>query len=259
MSRTCSSAVERLGLESAIMTKNKILIIAVLGILMINFASADVIPEYSHPLSRCVKFVNINDFSDVVLIGFYTGVGVYTGVGGNTYEAYQIENDECLDKGYKFNRLNIYWTTKENFDHLDIKKLKLDSEKFASSGQDDDGNPLYSYVYSPADLTLLLEDIEPYGGYIYKNNPLIKETIEYSVAGYSDGKLVVYKSKQTSEYNNGKSNKVETFEKPNINNKEPINPTITPEPTQNIEPQPVKKSFWNSISCFIKRLFGGSC
>ena len=74
-----------------------------------------------------------------------------------------------------------------------------------------------------------------------------------------DGKLVVYKSKQTSEYNNGQSNKVETFEKPKVNNVEPINPTLTPEQTQNPEPQPVKIDFWNSISCFFKRLFGGSC
>lgn len=235
------------------MIKNIILIIAVLGILMMNFASADDIPENSHPLSRCVKFVNINDFSDVVLIGFYTGPVV------NKYEAYQIENDKCLDKGYKFNTLYIYWTTKEIFNSLNLKDLKLLSEKVASGGWDDEGNPLYYDVYSPADLTLLLEDIESYGGYIDETNPLIKETIEYSVAGYSDGKLVVYKSKQTSEYNNGQSNKVETFEKPKINNKEPINPTPTPVPTQNLEPQPVKKDFWNSISCFIKRLFGGSC
>ena len=85
-----------------------ILIIAILGILMINFASADSIPGNSHSISRCVKFVNINDFSDVVLIGYYTGPMV------DTYEAYQIENDTCLDKGYKFNTLDIYWTTKEN-------------------------------------------------------------------------------------------------------------------------------------------------
>ena len=61
------------------------------------------------------------------------------------------------------------------------------------------------------------------------------------------------------EHNNGLSNKVETFEKPNINNKEPINPTPTSELTQNLIQQPVKKSFWNSISCFFKRLFGGNC
>ena len=234
-----------------------ILIIAVLGILigisMINFASADAIPKNSHAISRCVKFVNINDFSDVVLIGFYTGPMV------DTYEAYQIEDDKCLDKGYKFNTLSIYWTTKEKFDSLNLKGLKLDCEKVESSGRDGEGNPLYYDVYSPADLTLLLEDVEPYGGYVSIINPLIKETIEYSVAGYSDGKLVVYISKRTSEYSMGLSEKVETFEKPNINNKESINHTSAPEPIQNPEPQPVEKGFWNSISCFFERLFGGSC
>ena len=220
---------------------------------MINFASADTIPENSHPFSRCVKFVNINDFSDVVLIGFYTGPMV------DTYKAYQIENDKCLDKGYKFNKLNIYWIQKEKFDNINLNYLPINSKKIATSGLDDEGNTLYYDVYSPADLILLLEDIKPYGGYINETNPLIKETIEYSVAGYSDGKLIVYKSKQTSEYNNGQSNKVETFEKPNINNKLPINPISTPELTQNPEPQPVKNGFRDLISYFFKRLFGGSC
>ncbi|MCZ7401932.1 MAG: hypothetical protein O8C61_06900 [Candidatus Methanoperedens sp.] len=234
------------------MTKNMILIISVLGILMINFASADVPPENSHPLNRCVKFVNLNNFSDVVLIGYYTGPMV-------KYEAYQIENDKCLDKGYKLNSLYIYWTTKEKFHSINLENLKLDSKKVAWSGGDDgNGNTVYYDVYSPANLTLLLENIEPYGGYVNENNPLINETIEYSVAGYSDGKLVVYISKKTSEYNNGQSAKVETFEKPDINNKESIS-TPTPEPTQNPEPQPVKTGFWNSISCFFKKLFGGSC
>lgn len=235
------------------MTKNIILIIVVLGILIINFASADSIPENSRALSRCVKFVNLNDFSDIVLIGFYTGPMV------DTYEAYQIENDKCLDKGYKFNTLGIYWTTKEKFNSINLKDLKLDCDKVESSGTDYEGNPIYYEVYSPADLTLLLEDVEPAGGYVSKINPLIKETIEYSVAGYSDGKLVVYKSKRTSEYRMGLSEKVKTFEKPNINNREYINHTSAPDPIQNPEPQPAKKGFWSSISCFFERLFGGSC
>jgi len=235
------------------MTKNMILIIAVIGILMINFASADVPPENSHPLSRCVKFVNLNNFSDVVLIGYYTGPTIGWG-------AYQIENDKCLDKGYKFNTLYIYWTTKEKFHSINLVDLKLVSKKVALNGANDDkGNQAYIDVYSPADLILLLENIEPYGGYVNENNPLINETIEYSIAGYSDGKLVVYISKRTSEYNNGQSAKVETFEKPNINNQEPVYPTPTPEPTQNPEPLQVKKGFWNSISCFFKKLFGRSC
>jgi len=224
-----------------------------IGISVINFASADSVPGNSHRLSRCVKFVNINDFPDVVLIGFYTGPMV------DTYEAYQVEGGKCLDKGYKFNTLGIYWTTEEKFNSLNLEDLKLDCEKVASSGIDDEGNPLYYEVCSPADLTLLLEDVEPDGGHVSKINPLIKEIVEYSIAGYSNGKLVVYKSKQTSEYSMGIPEKVETFEKPNINNKESINHTSAPDPIQNPEPQPMKKGFWSSISCFFERVFGGSC
>jgi len=220
------------------------------------FVSADFIPENSYPFDRCVKFVNLNEFPDVVLIGYYTGPMI------DTYEAYQIQDNTCLDKGYKFNSLSIYWTTKEKFNTLDLKNLKLESEKVAIGGRDDDGNPIYMDVYSPSDLVLLLEHIEPYGGYVDESNPLIKETIEYSIAGFSDEKLIVYKSKQTFEYNNGQSNKVETFNKPSVNNQKPnptpepnINPTPNPEPTPTPEPQ----GFWSKIGCLFKRLFGGSC
>ena len=258
------------------MTKNIILIIAVLVILSINFASADVPPENSHPINRCIKFVNLNDFSDIVLIGYYTGPMIHS------YEAYKIENDKCLEKGYKLNSFSIYWTTKERFNSLNLSELKLNSEKFTGGGVDDQAT--YRDVYSPADLIFLLGDILGYGDYVDENNPLMDETIDYSVAGYSDGKLVVYISKKISGYNIGPQT-VENFKKPNINNKEPIFPTLTPEPTknpetfekpnvtdkepiystltpqqtQNPEPQPVKHSFWNSISCFFKKLFGGSC
>jgi len=146
-----------------------------------------------------------------------------------------------------------------------------------------DDKATYRDVYSPADLIYLSGDIVGYGDYVDKTDPLINKIVEYSVAGYSDGKLVVYISKKISEYNNGQSDKVETFEKPIINHKEPIFPTLTPKPTENPEtfekpnitykepiystpvpdttqnPEPVKKSFWNSISCFFKKLFGGSC
>jgi len=221
-----------------LMMKKLFLIMAIIGILAVSFVSADVIPGNSHSLSRCDKFVNLNEFSDIVLIGYYTGPMV------DTYEAYQIENNDCLEKGYKFNSLNIYWATKEKFDALDIENLNV------------------------ADLTLLLEDVEPYGGYVDESNPLIKETIEYSIAGFKDGNLIIYKSKQTSEYNDGQSNKVETFDKPNVDSQEPTpEPTPTPEPEPQPEPTPEPtpepqsfwSNFWSKIGCFFKTLFGGSC
>lgn len=152
------------------------------AVLFSSVAPADVIPGGSHPVGRCVKVVNLNEFPDVVLIGYYTGPMV-------KYKAYQIQNNQCLYKGYKLNKFSVYWTTKEKFDSLDLKNLSL------------------------ADITFL-ENIQTYGGNADKSNPLIKEDIEYSIAGFSDGKLVLYKSRQISEYNNGAPKKVETFDSP---------------------------------------------
>jgi hypothetical protein len=202
--------------------------------------SADVIAPNSHSLSRCVKVVNLNEFPNTVLIGYITGPMV------DKYEAYQIKNNECLTKGYKFNSLSIYWATKEKFNLIDLKSLKL------------------------SDITLLLENIEPSGGYISDSNPLVKEDVEYSIAGFSNEKLIFYKSKQTSEYNNGSQKKIETFSNP-LKDKEPnkitstptLSPKITPTPSDQPivipTPEPVRRGFWQSIACFFSGLFGRGC
>jgi len=209
--------------------------------------SADVIPPNSHPLDRCVKVVNLNEFPNVVLIGYYTGPMV------QNYETYQIKNNECWTKGYKFNSLKIYWNTKDKSNSIDSNNL-------------------------------LLDNVEPYGGYVDQSNPLVKESVEYSIAGFSSGKLVLYKSKQTSEYNNGTPAEIETFANP-LQNTQPNNqnqqqkkitpkPTPTPTPSQNINktndqsnitptpapsPEPIKRGFWQSLICFFRGLFGRSC
>lgn len=199
---------------------------------------ADIVPPNSHLLVRCVKVVNLNEFPDVVLIGYYTGPMV------ENYESYQIKNNECWTKGYKFDSLKIYWNTKDKPNTIDPNNLLLDDVEFSE--------------------------------YVNQSNPLIKEDIEYSIAGFSGGKLVLYKSKQTSEYNNGTSKKVETFanplEKAEPNNQNPqpnkitTMPTTSPEITPATTEQPgvtspvlVKRGFWQSIICFFRGLFGRGC
>jgi len=135
--------------------------------------SADLIPDNSRPLSRCIKVVNLNEFPDLVLIGYHTGPMI------NKFVSYQIKNNECLTKGYKFNSLSIYWNTKDKPDSIEPSNL-------------------------------LLENVESNGVYISNDSPLVKEEIEYSLARFSDRKFVLYKSKQTLEYNNGTPKKIET-------------------------------------------------
>jgi len=123
--------------------------------------------------------------------------------------------------------------------------------------EDNSGNLTYANIDSIAyeginfssDLNLLTEKFAFGEGSVDNSNPLVKRDIEYSIAESSDGKLTLYKSKQTSEYNDGTPKKIETF-----NNTQP---TPTPQPTP--EPTPVKRGFWGSIGCFFKSIFGGSC
>jgi hypothetical protein len=149
-----------------------------------SIVSADIILPNTHSLNRCARVVNTNAFPDVVLIGYVTGPG------GSMREVYQINNNDCLTKGYKFNSLGIFWLTKEKFNSIGLRSLK------------------------PTDMTLLLENVETPGVYVVDSNPLVREDIEYSLAGFSGEKLILYKSKQTSEYNNGNPKKIETFSSP---------------------------------------------
>ncbi len=193
-------------------------------------ASADVIPPDSHLLSRCVKVVNLQEFPDLILVGYITGPMI------KEYEAYQIKNNECLTKGYKFNSLSIYWTTKTKFNAINLKNLQL------------------------SDMTLLFENIEVFGGYITNDNPLLKENIEYSIAGFSAEKLVLYISKQTSEYADQNQAVVKVFDNP-LKNEKASEAVLTPPPSAITEyiSEPTKKGFWYSIVCFLNKLIGKNC
>jgi hypothetical protein len=114
------------------------------------------------------------------LIGYLTGPTVQPN------ETYLVKNNECLTKGYKFNSLRIYWNT-----------------------------PDKPNVINPDNL--LTDQIEPYGHAVSEENPVIREEIDYSLAKDASGKLNLYKSKQVTEFNNGKPQQVEEYPNP-LNN-----------------------------------------
>ena len=137
--------------------------------------SADIIPPNSTSFKRCVKVVNLDDYPEIILIGSFSGP-MLTG-----FKTYEIKTGKCLTKGYKFNKLNIYWNTKDQVGNIDPEKL-------------------------------LIEKLEPNGGYVKKDNPLASEDIEYSLSKISDGKFVLYRSKLISKFNDGSPEKVDTFD-----------------------------------------------
>lgn len=186
------------------------LLMFMIGISIPSVSLADVpTPAGFHSPGLCAKIVNLDQFPNVVLIGYNYGV-VYT------VEPYVIKNNECLTKGYKFSLLDVYWTTKDNFNLVDLENLNL--------GKDGSSNSNYKI---PSDLVLLLKEVETlyFGELIPDSNPLIKGTIEYSITEnpisinpsyVAVEKYSLFKSKQISEYNDGTPAKVETFPNPNI-------------------------------------------
>ncbi|MCD4704791.1 hypothetical protein K8R66_01810 [bacterium] len=263
------------------------------AILFFSIASADVIPGNSHPLDRCVKIVNLDKFPDMYLIAYITGPMV------DKYETYIIKKDECLSKGYKFNQLKILAVKKSYLDSIGIdnfnpfkkilkKDIKLNKNLNCYYDSSDENSPCLDNiedwqeeVLSDKNVFVSDEEINPYGGYIDQNDSLIKEEINYSIAKFSDGKLVLYKSQQISEYNDGTPKKIETFDNSSNNNSSndsddnelndqnsQLNKTI-PVPVENLDAslpspelikiEPIKRNFWQSIVCFFQKLFTGSC
>jgi len=214
-------------------------------------AKADVVMPNFHQVGGCAKIVNLDKFTDVVLIGYITGPMV------SKYEAYQIKNNECLTRGYKFNSLSVYWTTKEKFKIIDLKNLNIKTEKVKSGGHDQNGNIIYYNKLTPADLSFLIDKMETGENYVEDSNPLIRNTEEYNVIKSIDGKYSLNKSKVTSEYNNGTPNKIETFgienpQKAVIDIKKIVEGGIQKVDVGVQEVKKVqKRGFWGSVWCFI--------
>ena len=203
--------------------------------LLTTSARADIIPENAHFLNRCVKFVNLDKFPDIVLIGKIKPVT--TGVSASTY---QIQNGECLHKDYKFNNFEIYWNTKEQGLVTEYSKL-------------------------------LNSDINIQGGYVSNTDPKIKEDIEYSIAGMNKAVPEIFMSKKTTEYNNGAATKVEIFDNPLTKKIAAVTPTPQAKPALTnetadsadvislVEPGSHNRGFWGTIVCFFRSWFGKSC
>ncbi|MBI2630046.1 hypothetical protein HYW76_03015 [Candidatus Pacearchaeota archaeon] len=187
---------------------------AILALCLLNFASADLIFPDTHPVERCVKLMNLNEYSNISLIVYIEGPTI------KGFEAYKLDtNPHCLPQIYKFATLTLYWIENENLGSINFQGL------------------------TPEIISKYLHPVSGMVGhnsyYIEDSNPLKKEDIELSIAGYSEKTLVLYKSKQVSEYNDGTPAKTEVFDNPNHRLNEP----------------PSNLGFFRSIWCFIKKIF----
>ncbi|MBI5134291.1 MAG: hypothetical protein HZA81_02815 [Candidatus Taylorbacteria bacterium] len=142
-----------------------------------SFASADIIPPGSKMLERCVKFVNLADFPEISLVAREFSPG------GEVVKSYRVKDGACLEKGYKFNKLSVYWTS------------KAEPESVVEENR-------------------VIENVGPMSGYIDEASPLSKEDIEFSLVRSPEGRIAAYKSKLVQTRADEKPGKSEFYNDP---------------------------------------------
>lgn len=194
------------------MKKITILGLVLLGLGFYSLVSADISrgPGW-HYVEYCSKITNLNEFPDIISIGVYRGATA-DGTG------FVINNNECIKGGYKFSTLAIGWIVKNKFKSINLNKLNIDAS------------------YLPTDINILSTDFPFYIGELKDNTHIKAVTTEYLI-NQKDGVISLNKSRETTEYNNGESSKIETFDSTSEN--------------QNVV-QPAKRGFWKVILCFFR-------
>lgn len=200
--------------------------------------------------------MNTEEFPDAYFISHLTGPMI------QGHENSLIDSDECLYYGYKFNTLQILAVSRDYVNTVGIDNIEASDPEIMVSD----------------------EDSPPATGYNDEDSPIIKETTEYSIAGFSENGLILYKSRFISEFDDGTPPEIETFQKPDFQDvrltfevvepEDPIVPPPMPEPPVEPEdplepvdpddqielpPMPEPEGFVAKIICFFKSLFGGSC
>jgi hypothetical protein len=160
-----------------------VLLIAGLSMTVISYS--DVILPETHVIDKCIKITNLNDYPEISLIGI-----IYE-LPGPIGDAYVINSDDCLHRGYRMCKFRVYAIRNDYIAGRNLKEIdwEFNENAFLSS--------------------ILLE---PYAGSVYDSNPLMEIQAYYKIAGFTDESVVLYKWKEIKCYNNGLEDSVKTFE-----------------------------------------------
>jgi hypothetical protein len=136
-------------------------------------------------VEKCIKITNLSDYPEISLLGI-----IYELQGG-IGDAYIVNSDVCLNRGYRMCKFEIY-AAKNNY---------LAGRNLIETDWESNENALLSSI-----------PLEPYKGYVYDSNPLNKIEEYYKIAGFTETSIVLYKWKEIMQYNNGLEDSVKTFE-----------------------------------------------
>lgn len=158
------------------------LLFVLVAILMSKVSFADIILPHTHYVSKCVKITNLEDYPEVTFVG-------YGYMGGESRNVTELSSTICLDKGYKFNHFAV----------CAINKSYLQGKELSKINFLEDFNVLISNT------------INPLKGYVHDSIPISGLEEYYKVVGFTESKVILYKWKQVTKYNNATPDLIEYF------------------------------------------------
>ncbi len=184
----------------------KIILLFILSIIPL-IAFSDVAPSDMHPVDNTILFTNLDDFPEIMLLGFILGP---------TYDSphfFRIENNTSLQKGYKFNDFGIYWASKKYVERIGIENIVI------TLNQDDEQywGDYFTHVTNDPNIHYVTNEIDPGDFWLPDYEHLKAQTNEYKIAGFIGDEIVIYRAKQTNYYS-GNDPEIETFNLPEIIN-----------------------------------------
>ncbi len=148
------------------------------------FALGDVIPENHHPINRCVKITNSDQFENVSIVAYVRPMG-------NKNYAYVVQPDGCLHKGYKFNYLGLFAIDTKHLDGKDINNIDFNAN-------------LNAFKSNIA--------IDCAGGCAHDSTAISNINSYYEIIGFTDTSFVLHKWKEVTIFENGQPDLIVLYE-----------------------------------------------
>ena len=154
---------------------------------------SDVIDPNYHPVERCVTIEDLEVFPDIAIVGMYFGPTMEGSI------VYQVKSDSCLTKGYKFNTLALFWVTNTYLSEVSIDELPVDQMKA------DIHSAAKKRILPLQEWGFITSEIEPYGGTVPDQSPLLSEELVYRLVKNS-GEIAIVPVKKVSHFEDGTEN-----------------------------------------------------
>ena len=184
----------------------KIIIIYMICLIPL-FILADVAPSDMHPVDNCVRLTNLDDYPEICVLGFIVGP-MY-----DSPHFFEIENEKCLDKGYKFNDLGLYWAQKKYVDSIGIENIVIKT----NIGPELWGDTYFKQVTNDPNIFFITSALDPGDFWVDDYNNLKSQISDYEIAGFIGNEIVIYLAQQIQQYDDGLKD-IQTYDCPDIPN-----------------------------------------